>query len=39
MGGNDGMKGDMRMLQDLPSLALDANASIIGAYSNSSLSN
>ena len=30
MGGNDGMKGDMRMLQDLPGLALAANASIIG---------
>ena len=30
MGGNDGMKGDMRMLEDLPALALAAGASIIG---------
>jgi alpha-N-acetylglucosaminidase len=30
MGGNDGMKGDMRMLTDLPSQALSAGASIIG---------
>ena len=30
MGGNDGMKGDMRMLTDLPSQAISAGASIIG---------
>jgi hypothetical protein len=30
MGGNDGMKGDMRMLRDLPGAALSANASIVG---------
>eukprot|EP00656_Telonema_subtile_P011229 TRINITY_DN15534_c0_g1_i1.p1 TRINITY_DN15534_c0_g1~~TRINITY_DN15534_c0_g1_i1.p1 ORF type:complete len:866 (+),score=187.31 TRINITY_DN15534_c0_g1_i1:142-2739(+) len=30
MGGNDGMKGDMRMLSGLPSAALTAGASIVG---------
>lgn len=30
MGGNDGMKGDMRLLTDMPSLALAAGASIVG---------
>lgn len=30
MGGNDGLKGDMRMLQHMPSDALAAGASIIG---------
>eukprot|EP01043_Picozoa_sp_COSAG02_P011790 COSAG02_NODE_440_length_22296_cov_173.657386_16_plen_715_part_00 len=30
MGGNDGMKGDMRMMQTMPSDALQAGASIIG---------
>ena len=30
MGGNDGIKGDMRLLSKLPSDALSANTSIIG---------
>ena len=30
MGGNDGMKGDMRMLQHLPGDAIAAGASIVG---------
>lgn len=30
MGGNDGMKGDMRLLQRMPSDAIEAGATIIG---------
>ena len=30
LAGNDGMKGDMRLLKDMPSLALAAGASIVG---------